>query len=152
MSAYIDAPGRLHQTWDWFVAVYAWDYGEPEVLAELIRSEPIPAEYREAVAAIVAGERKPNLRAAAKMKIPAQEHLRLAGSVSVVIELCATIKQQAIEVGDRKALEPIDIIREAENESREAVFAAANEFGVSVETVENILRVMRARIAAWPVV
>ena len=46
------------QLWDWFEAVYWWDWGNPDLLAALIKNEQVPSEFRVALADIVAGVRK----------------------------------------------------------------------------------------------
>ena len=148
-------PRRLNELWPWFNAVCSWDWGDPIPLSELIRSEPIPEEFRTAVGDIVEGTRK-RKRNYVKSKIPAAERLKIAGSISIVIDLCNTLKTGAAEgiqsMASRLNVEPIDVIRKLEAEARKTQKDAAKQLGVSVETIENLIRDMRARIARWPVV
>lgn len=44
-----DLPGRMKKNWDWVCALDSWEYGAPEQLAELIKTEPIPDEFKSAI-------------------------------------------------------------------------------------------------------
>lgn len=140
----------------WFRAVCAYDWADPAPLAELILAESVPPEFRIAIADIVKGERKPNLKAATKSKIPAAERASIAEAVGCVIDLCETIKFGTLEgneaMADRLGMEPIDIIRKLEDVARKAKENAADQLSVSVETIENLLRDVTARMDRWPVV
>jgi hypothetical protein len=159
----IELPSRLHELWPWFAAVWSFDYGDPAPLAELIRAGDVPIEFRVAVADIAQGIRKPNLRAAAKAKIPASERAKLAASISVILGLRDSIKFRAlgpneslrpgaVSVGDYCQQEPIEVMREADERGREIMLMAAEEFRVSLETIENLMREARDRLSRWPVV
>lgn len=159
--SYLDAPRRMLETWDWTCALVAFDYGDRAPLAELVGKEPIPPEFLGAVSAIIAGTRKPNLRAAAKAKIPAAERMRIAGSVSLVIGLTEILRAApqregfttgAQEIADRKGREPIEVVRELQSIARGQIAAAAEELGVSAEAIEDLLRELRRRISDWPAV
>lgn len=155
MTDFLHIPHRLNETWPWFNAVCSWDWGDVGPLAELIRTESIPDEYREAVASIISGERKRD-KNWHKSKIPAAERMKLAGSISTIIDLCRVLKTGAADgiesMADRLAREPIDIVRELESEARKVQSDAAVHFDVSVETIKKLLRDMRSRIDRWPVV
>ena len=159
----IDLPLRLHQVWPWFDALWAFDYGDPSLLAELVCRDPIPEEFKSAIADIIQGKRKPNLKAANKAKIPASERAKIAASISVILGLRDAIKFRALgpnedlkpgatSVADYCGLEPIEVIRDADETGRDALKLAADEFGISIETVENLLREAKARLSRWPVV
>lgn len=157
-----DRKWRMNEVWQWVVAIDAFDFNDPEPLAEIRKAEPVPHELEHVVAAIDEGERKPNRKAAAKLRIPACERMKIAGSVSVVLGLIDIFKtdyirdgygeyRRAIEVGaDMRQREPIEEVRNLEAEAREVIRATADDLGVSVETVENLLRDMRRKIADWP--
>jgi hypothetical protein len=156
VTDFISIPSRLNQLWPWFNAVCSWDWGEPVPLAELIRSEPVPDEFRQAVADIVVGKRK-RKRNWQKGLIPAAERMQIAGSVSLIVDLCRIIRTETVEglegISNRLGnVDPIDIVRTCEATARRAQLEAADQLGVSVETIENLLREMRARIDRWPVV
>lgn len=165
---YTDTSREIRDQWPWLCAVDAFDHCHPDALADLIRAEPIPEPLRPVVAAIVAGQRKPNKRAAARLKIPASERMRIAGSLSAVLGLIDVIKRKAIDSTDPdlaglrgvsmlaacpergQGREPVEILRELEAEAQTLVQDTAQHFGVSIETVENLLRDMRAIIAEYP--
>lgn len=153
-------PARLSETWPWFEALWAFDYGDASQLAELIRSSPIPEEYTEAVAKIVAGERKPNLKAVAKSKIPAAQRANAATLVSLCQGIRDTVKFTAIDPENPEAgcgaaavadsIEPEELMRNADKLGRRCANKAADHFGVSVETIENLVREAKSRLANWP--
>lgn len=82
--------------------------------------------------------------------------MKIAGSISYIIDLCRVIRRGAAEglevMADRLAMEPIDIVRQTEGEARKVQADAAEQLGVSVETIVNLLREMRKKIKRWPVV
>lgn len=147
--------------WDWIVAIDAYDFGDPNPLDELLSTEPLPEELISVIESISSGERKPNLKAAAKLKIPAAERLQIAGAVSVVLLLIDVLKRDVIDpaisdeagvkmLGESKGREPVEILRELEAEARKAIELAAHEAGVSVETIENLLRHLRQKMEQYP--
>lgn len=156
---------EMMSEWSWVCAIDAFDYCQPEPLAELIRSEPIPQNLRPVIASIVTGQRQPNKKAAAKLKLPADERLRIAGSLSTVLALIEIIKHGAVDpslpglrgvnmlsdcLERGKGREPVEILRELEAEARQVIEDTAKQFNVSVETIENLLRDMRRKIADYP--
>lgn len=158
-------PTRLSDTWRWFEAVWSYDYGDPRQLTELVRSEPIPPEYTNAVATIIAGERLPNRKAVAKAKIPAKERAETAVLVSVCLGIRDEVKYRAFGPDldpDREhgvgaaavasSIEPIELMRNADELGRECIQIAADAWGVSTETIENLIREAKTRLAAWPTV
>jgi hypothetical protein len=153
------APKRLNETWPWFKAIYAYDYADPKPLSELIRSEPIPPEYIDAVADIVASEREPepNRKAAAKFKegLPAAKRMQIARSLdskSRFRDFFLSSPQHTQNVADTQRIEPIDNRRFLQNEFRQDFEKSAKSYNVSTETLENLVREFRKRIARWPVV
>lgn len=136
----------------WFFAIYAWDYCDPEPLAELIMMEPIPAEYRAVVAAIISGKRPQKTKAAAKLKITARTHYKIVRELAADLSMREIDKKYADETADRNGREPIEIIRGAEKYYRDRIATMAQQHGVSTETIENLLREMKKRFSDWPVV
>ena len=119
---------RHDELWPWFKAVCSYDWAESKPLAELIRSTPIPPEFREAIANIVIGERKPKLKAAVKSKIPAEERLDIADAVSVILEICQAIakdKEKIERIADRDRVEPIVVIRKVQGVARDTIESVA---------------------------
>jgi hypothetical protein len=124
-----------------------------------MRKYPVPEEFREAVADIISGARVPNKKAGAKLKLPAAELMQIAGAISTILGLCDVIRTGTVEgidsVAARKepvAQEPKELVRELHREARKCIADSAKDLDVSVETIENLLREMRARIIRWPVV
>ncbi|PAU81052.1 hypothetical protein CK501_05675 [Halovibrio salipaludis] len=156
-------PKRLSDTWQWFSAIWAYDYGDPEPLGTLIQGGDIPAEYRQAVSDIVTGKRKPNRRAAAKAKIPARERAEAASAISVCQGLRDMVKYNAInpdldpegEWGAGAAavahtVEPVELMRGADDVGQDGLRIVCEEYGVSEEAAENLMREAKARLARWP--
>jgi len=136
-------------------------------LAALVDSEPAPEEIRPIIAEIVRGNRKPNKKAAAKLKLPAEERMKIAGSVSVCLGLIDALKFDAIDAkfpGLRGASylaesehargridrEPVEIVRNLEGESRNVYEMGADDLGVSTETIEDLVRDMRRKMESFP--
>ncbi len=156
-------PGRFEKAFPWVVALDAFDYNDRQPLEELMASEPVPEELRPTIAKIKSGERKPNLKAAEKLKIPASERMRIAGSISVCLMLIDALKYDAIDesvndlsgvsmLADRPEVdrEPIEVTRELEQKARSIIEKSARELEVSPETIENLLRTLRAKMEAYP--
>ena len=163
---YQDMPLTMDKAWKWVVAIDAFDYDCPEGLADLLRTEPIPDELRPIIASIVAGDRKPNRKAAAKLKIPAAERMQIAGTLSVVLGLVDELRYETIDpwhfpgykgvamfsmcVRRGQLRDPGEISRDLEHEAQQAIELAAKDLGVHVETIENLLRDFRRKIENYP--
>ncbi len=151
-------PYRMRECLEWVRALDAWDYGAPSQLADLIGSgQQIPAELAGAVADIIAGRRTQKKRAKAKLRIPAAERMAIAEAVDCIICLTRDVRSKSVspsleENADRRGVEVIDLVRELERRAREVVEDAARQLGVSVETIENLLRDFREKVKNWPVV
>ncbi|MDX3908751.1 MAG: hypothetical protein QHC67_02925 [Sphingobium sp.] len=157
---------RIDAAWEWIVAIDAFDYNDIEPLFHLMSSDkPIPEELRPALAMIIAGTRKPNLRAAAKLKMAAAERMRMAGSISAVLGLINELKtgdqidlsdkdrphRRSIDIkADRDGVEPLQIKRMLESRAKEVIVRAAGSLNVSVETIENMLRELRTKLLKYP--
>ena len=156
-------PLAMQDAWTWVVAIDAYDYNHRQPLADLVASEPVPDELRPIVAAIIAGDRKPNLRGAAKLKLPAAERMQIAASLMAVMEIVDTLKYEAIDITgtepDLRGASMFEIVkggtaggimRHLEGEAKRAVEIATDQYGVSVETIENLLRDLRSKMKAYP--
>ncbi|MDD2742146.1 MAG: hypothetical protein PHV02_07725 [Rhodocyclaceae bacterium] len=159
----IDLPSRLYELWDWFSALWAWDYGDPKQLSDLIRKNDgvIPAEFADAIADIVSGSRKPNKKAAAKLLIPACEFGKLSGSLLLMSNLAGALRKRAdygsekrgvAAIAEFKKLKPIDVVRHLELFMSKSKESASDHFEVTYETVERLMREANKRIEKWPVV
>jgi hypothetical protein len=153
-------PGKMRDTWHWVIAFDAWDYCDPEPLSVLIAEEQIPEEYIHIIVDIVSGKRKPNKKAASKLKVPARERMRIATSISVELGMIDVSKYDAIHpegkgvvgIGAKLGLEPIEVLRKLERHARDIVQHYCKEFNVSQETIENLLRELRKKMEIWPFV
>jgi hypothetical protein len=147
---------RFREVWDWIAALDAFDYCDPKPLEALLRGgEAVPDEIRSALADIVAGVRKPNKKAAAKLKVLPAERMMLAMVASRIIGLCDIFRCHKTFIAckaDSERVEPIDVIRELDTNKRTAIAGTAAEYGISVETVENLLRDLKEKMRKWPVV
>lgn len=138
---------------EWLCALVAFDFGDRELLANLIRSGTAPPkEFVPAIADIVSGERAPNMVAARKAKVPAAERMKLAIFLDDMLSLINAIKRDAQEIGDRKGKEPIEIVREMERETDELLNSAEKEFGVGRATLKAMIRDLYRRAEQWPIV
>lgn len=160
VTNFIHMPDRIHDAWPWIVAIDAFDYCAPDKLADLIASEPIPEELRPVISSIVKGKRKPDKRKAAKLKLPADDRMGIAGAVSVALGIIDVIKYTTIDskipgkgvsvLAERKCREPEEMLRQIEAEARKIMEESADQLGVSVETVENALRDFRKKVDNYP--
>jgi hypothetical protein len=147
---------RLREVWDWVVAIDAFDHGAPGQLEDLVRGNAeIPDELRPALADIIAGRRRPNRKAAGKLKVPAEERLKIAAAVSAVHGLIDALKANQLDAdiewaAERRRVEPAAVLREIETHRKAYMAGVASDLGVSVETIENLLRDLRKKVASWP--
>ncbi|MGY8837656.1 MAG: hypothetical protein ACKVH6_13125 [Enterobacterales bacterium] len=92
------------------------------------------------------------------LKIPANERMRIAESLSINLGLIDTLKTAETITGetllewqaDKNGIEPIESKRWLENQAQEIIKDAAKQLSVSVETIENLLRDFRRKIANFP--
>jgi hypothetical protein len=155
-----DAPARMKELWHWITAIDAWDYKDPAPLAELVVQEDIPTELKPIVSKILLGARKQK-RAS---KIPANERMEIAKVVSGIFHMiddlrygkaCASYglgynSGPSVVASEQKGIEPQELISKLHSSHAELLEDTAQQLGVSVETVENLLRDMRKKIQNWP--
>jgi len=161
-SVTLSTPPRFNELWDWIVAVDAYDHGNASLLGKQIQVGAVPDEIRPILADIVMGMRKPNRKAASKLKIPAGERMRVAASVCCLLELIDIIMRGAANVrgvrpgveniAHQQGREPIEVKRKLEADAREVVQRAAIACGVSTETIENLVRDFRKRVKQFPAI
>lgn len=158
---FINMPIRMNDLWKWVVALDSWDYCDPEPLSELLLKEhTIPPEFLQPLADIISGKRKPNKKAASKLKIPPRERMKIAGSISLVLGLVNALKFDAIYpegkgsvgIGAQQGREPQEVLRELESKHRRTMESARKDLDVSPETIKNLLRDLRRKIDNWPIV
>lgn len=156
---YENAPLRMQELWEWVVAMDAFDHGDRAPLSLLIRSQPIPPEMVEPIAAIIEGQRVPK-RGSKRLKIPAAERMQIAATISVIQHLCDMFRLESNHIGlrfveqaaARRRTEVKDVVDHLHATYRKPVEQAAQQLGVSTETIEILLRDMRELIGRWPTV
>ncbi len=156
-------PEDMRDAWPWVIAIDAWDYCDANELTNLLRTQEIPVPLRPVIADIVSGDRKQNKKAAAKLRIPTSERMKIAGTISTIVGLMQIIRcdiidddypgQQGAEMlSDRLGQEPSQIVAELNEELRKLISEAASDLNVSTETIENLLRSFREKVKNWPCV
>lgn len=147
-------PVRMEETWDWVCAVVAYDLGDPEPLATLIYSEPVPPEFRPMVRDVVRGERPLHRKGKSNLKIAASEWLSAADELKSQTALGQFLrsKTKIIADADLFGIEPIELKRSGQAAGRNWKRMAAHDLCVSEETVEDMLRIFQRLIDNWPVI
>lgn len=136
----------------WSGALVAFDYCDRAPLADLVASEAVPEDLRPVMAAIIAGERQPNRRAAARSKVEAGERFRIGAVISAVLETIKDLHHPEITgpYADKRGIEPVDAVRRLDSHRERLYEAAMKRLGVSRETVENLVRDYRKKVREWP--
>jgi len=143
---------------DWIAAIDAWDYCDGSLLAILILEEDIPTKLKPIIADIFSGVRVQKKKAASFLKISPRERMYIAQSISInlgLIDVFKTVKMASGESllewqSDRNGIEPIESKRWLEKEARQVKEIAAKDLGVSIETIENLLRDFRYKLDNYP--
>lgn len=154
----LDLPADTNDCWPWIVDLYAYDHGDTQPLAARIaRGESIPVQLAQPVSAIIAGTRRPNRKSSSKSKLGPKARIQAAAELSAFLGLMDQLRHFAIvdpndpargaeAYANASGKETIEIVREYERNKRRAIEGAAKSHGVSVETIENWLRELRALI------
>jgi hypothetical protein len=140
----------MRELWSWVKAGAAYDYGDPLPLAKLIQDEPVPPEFQQMVSDIVAGVRQLPRKGKANQKVPPVNRLEAAAAVSLFQGLADIFRRDAVEIGDEKGVEPIDVIASANETAKEGYRIVMEETGVSERTVKTMLADLKRRIESWP--
>lgn len=151
---------RINEVWEWVIAFDAFDYGDSQPLDILIRTKAVPEEFRPIIADIISARRRPKTKA--RSKIPPADRMKLAMHLSIIHGLVDTLSRGPVGIGeyqgmsglemvaDREGVEVIEIRRQMEKKKRDVVQMAADEFGVTTEAIEELLRVMRKKMNSFP--
>ena len=158
----IQFPIRVLDAWGWVMAFDAWDYGDPEKLTNLIlSSEPMPDELKPALAKRLNGEKKPKKKSAALRKLPAGDRMLIAMHFSTAMWFSkanetfglapsANDEKYIDWIADKERREKIEVKRGMQRYRRVAAEKVAQRFGISTETLENIVRDMRKKARDYP--
>lgn len=139
----------------WIASIDAWDYCDSKPLAEMVVNHAVPVELRHVLASIVSGERKQNKRGAAKLKIDADQRMLVAASFLSLLQIPEGVlgkrtQPSYFEIADEKGIEYIDLHRKYERYVKTMYSRIACAAGVSVETLENLLRELKEKINKYP--
>jgi len=144
-------PERMWEIMPWITALDSWENGFSQSLSQLIAEKEIPEELRQPVSEIISGQRKPNLKAKAKLKVTPPDRLYIGSVLFRVRHQAEAEKALSIPKGDELGLEPIELIRKAEARAKDIVSILADDFNVSESTVENAYEALLAKIKDWPI-
>ena len=142
------------ELWDWFEAVYWWDWGNPDLLAALIKVEQIPTDFQSAVADIIRGARK-RRRNYKKSKVSARIRFnlgRLSWELSHVRDEILSDKEEVSRMSEATISETDDFRFNTQKAIRDEIASMAKLTGVCNKTVGNIRRDFQSRIDHWPTV
>lgn len=152
-----------HLASNWIVAIDAWDYCDDSLLTEMLRRHPIPFELQPVIADIVAGKRKQNKKAAAKLKIPAAHRMLAAGLYGVIGGVLGGLldRSGAVEIGgkmlgdyhataDERGLEVAEMRQQIQQSRREWKEDVADAAGISVDTLENLYEELKRKLKNYP--
>ncbi len=147
----------MREDWPWFSAVWAFDYDDPAPLADLIRERPIPDELKSLVADIVSGKRKPNKKAAAKAKIPANQRANIFYRYWVDRLLTEASKKLSVRLLEADTIrykltpiEPIEIVRDIESDGRKMLEELQELYGAGPDTLKALRSEGKTRMKEWP--
>ena len=143
---------RFNETREWFDAIFVHDLGDSAPLSNLIRLEPIPPEYTEVVAEIIAGNRDANLKAAKKRKLLPVDWIDAASFLSLLKYMNMRNQRPAFveEMADIERVEPAEMKKKLQALNKRMLLAEAESLGVSIGTVKNLIKEYEARLQSWP--
>ena len=118
-------PDTMKQNMAWYSALYAFDLGETEPLGNMIAAgNQIPSAFAPIIGAIVRGDRQPNKKASAKLKI----------SPSARFHIARRVLTETDPWSDRTRFVDVSI---------ERIEAVASKYDVSPYTIKSMLREFR---------
>ena len=155
-----DFPRAVQHNWHWVAALYAWDRDDPEPLQDCLANQAPPEELQPSIEKRLNGSVRPNKKSAVKLKLPPADRMWLAAHYSVQIYLHSKGNETVgiypdgrrfLEArADELRIEPVELKRQMQNHQRLSQENVADQFGLSVETLENILRDMGRLARAYP--
>ena len=141
---------------NWIVSIDAWDLDDPELLGIMLKNHPVPVELRPVISDIVLGIRKPNKRAAAKLKCPAGHRLILAGIYRMLKHdvTDSTLKRKTLHdyhsTAAEKGIEVIDLKKQYLEAARNLKSEWASEMGLGTEALDNLCAALESKIKNYP--
>ena len=150
---FLDFPDEVKTAWEWIMAFDAWDYGEPDMLCDLILSDKVmPAELKPALAKRINGEKKPNKKSISQQKLSRTDRLWIATHFSTHMAFSKFAETPwVLEMkADDARKEVIDVKRKQQEYRRAGLQKVAQRFGISTETLENAVRDIRKKAKSYP--
>ncbi|MDD4863785.1 MAG: hypothetical protein PHE38_07215 [Alishewanella agri] len=137
----------------WTAAIDSWKFGQTKHLSKMISLFGVPDQIKDFISKIVSGDIKPNMKAAAKLKIPAEERMLIANYATGWLSVCDLILEEGngrgkgkigytdyFDIADKKKIEPIEFKRMIEAKQRKFISGLAEVLNVSTETIEDLIR------------
>lgn len=141
---------KAHPDWDWFEAIYLWEYGEKHKLAALILERPIPEVFRRKISDIVNGEAKPNIKAASKLSLTPYEWLNIHVDMHEWYEQIVNKAKQEIKNYPEKERPTQEELLEILYEQRVKLFKrTASKYSVTYNTVKNAHLKFQEKLTHW---
>jgi hypothetical protein len=137
--------------WEWVAAVVAYDWGDPQPLATLVRErETLPDNVRVVLADIVAGERKPDEKKISQATVKGADRMA-AGRWAWVLSITREFSNKnASEKADPR-VEPADFIQALNEKNRRQRKQTADKYGISLDTLDELRREFQRKLESWPV-
>jgi hypothetical protein len=141
---------KAHPDWDWFEAIYLWEYGEKDKLAALILERPIPNGFRRAISDIVNDIKKPNIKAASKLSFTPGEWLNIHVDINELYEQIVNKAKQEIKNYPETERPTQEELLEILNEQRVKLFKrTARKYEISYNTVKNSHFIFQVKLSHW---
>lgn len=137
---------REHVTawWRYALAIWCWDRGEPESLGHVVGAGFVcPPQLAPVVGDIIAGRRKVNARAAAKIKTKGTVAAVAACKLGAVVDHEAGTRADAQHFAERQGVEPVEVVAASNARVRAAKIEIAAGAGIAVSTLEDVERDLR---------
>ena len=147
----------------WFLAIHAYEMNELEPLGKLLADDTveIPNEIRLYLSQIVLGNKKPNKKAAVKLRIPARLRM-IVGLYLVKLEMkCEYFRKHYKDpdfpdnrpgldtIADKIGKEPAQVDAEISAISRQFIKDLSEIFSVSIDTIEELRGLFKENIERY---
>jgi hypothetical protein len=137
----------------WLGAVVAYEFGDADLLADLIRvGVGVPPCLRGTVADIIAGVYPRNLKGGAKCNVPPRDRGDIAFGLILLQDVGKAVRSDMNSPVSnprlKRGYEPSEIALATTGEVTKSVRDLAAEYGVTERTIRDIAKDMRERISA----
>ncbi|WP_150298863.1 hypothetical protein [Pseudomonas profundi] len=151
-----DMAPSVYKNTNWIVAIDAWDHCDSSILEEMLKRHPLPFELQPVIAGIVSGARKQRRKAAAKLRVPAGHRMFVAGLYAELKRsvIDTTLKRKSCndyhDVADAKGIEVAEYRKELLRYAADFKNEWAENAGISVETLDNMVDEIKLKIKNYP--